>query len=288
MSASEEFHVRFSFRTAVLTAILAVHAGVALGSSIDVVFYDSRFGSYDDQTGVFTQLSTLPIAHSAGVASMNGLVYLEDMGTELFTVDPVTGDYTLVGSTNLTTTAGAFAGSASGLFEIDYSSNLFSIDPLNGQGTLVGSLGIAANNGHYDTSLSADLNYLYYTAGLAGQADELYRVDQRTGLATDLGSTGVTGIAGSALVDGNLELFQYGQSKNYSYFAPVGSIGFTQGRQLPISIIDGGAVYAPVSTTGADAGVLVPEPSTMWLLGGGGLLVILSRLLMAYDKRRSR
>jgi hypothetical protein len=279
--------VRCSFKTAVFAAVLALNAASAFGATIDVVFYDSRFGTYDDQTGVFTQLSTLPVAHSAGVASMNGLVYLEDMGTELFTVDPVTGDWALVGSTNLQTTAGAFAGSDAGLFEIDYSSNLFSINPLTGQGSLIGSLGLAPNNGQYDTSLSADIDYLYYTAGLSGHADELYRIDPRTGLATDLGSTGVTGIAGSALVDGNLELFQYGQGANYSWLAPAGSTGFTRGRQLPISIVDGGAVYSPMSTSAAGV-IATPEPSTLWLLGGGGLLLLFSRLLVVYDKRRSR
>jgi len=279
--------VRLSLKTAVLAAVLALNAASAFAATIDVVFYDSRFGTYDDQTGVFTQLSTLPVAHSAGVASMNGLVYLEDMGTELFTVDPVTGDWALVGSTNLQTTAGAFAGSNAGLFEIDYSSNLFSINPLTGRGSLIGSLGLAANNGQFDTSLSADMNYLYYTAGLAGHADELYRIDPRTGLATDLGSTGVTAIAGSALVNGNLELFQYGQSTNYSWVAPVGSTGFTQGRQLPISIVDGGTVNSPVSTSGAEA-FATPEPSTIWLFGGGGLLLLCSRMLMVYNKRRSR
>ena len=277
--------MRFSFKTAVFAAALALNAASAFGAKIDVVFYDSRFGTYDDQSGVFTQLSTLPIAHSAGVASMNGLVYLEDMGTELFTVDPVTGGWALVGSTDLQTTAGAFAGSDAGLFEIDYSSNLYSINPLNGRGTLIGSLGIGPTYGQYDTSLSADLNYLYYTAGLSGQASELYRIDPRTSIAIDLGSTGLTGITGSALVDGNLELFQYGQEANYSWFAPAGSTSFTRGRQLPISIVDGGAVYSPVSTTGA---VAAPEPSTIWLFGGGGVLVLFSRLLLVYEKRRSR
>jgi hypothetical protein len=271
----------------VLGAVLALNAASAFSATIDVVFYDSRFGTYNDQTGAFTQLSTLPVAHSAGVASMNGLVYLEDMGTELFTVDPVTGDYTLVGSTNLSTTAGAFAGSNAGLFEIDYSSNLYSINPLSGQGSLIGSLGIAANNGQFDTSLSADMNYLYYTAGGAGQADELYRINPLTGLATDLGTTGVTGIAGSALVNGNLELFQYGQGTNYSWLAAAGSTGFTRGRQLPISIVDGGAVYSPAGTTAAQA-TATPEPSMFWLLAGGALLVLFSRLLRLYDKRRSR
>ena len=279
--------MRFSLKTVLFAAALALNAASAFGAKIDVVFYDSRFGTYDDQTGVFTQLSTLPVAHSAGVASMNGLVYLEDMGTELFTVDPVTGDWALVGSTNLQTTAGAFAGSNAGLFEIDYASNLFSINPLTGQGSLIGSLGIGANNGQYDTSLSGDMNYLYYTAGLSGHADELYRIDTRTGLATDLGSTGVTAIAGSALVDGKLELFQYGQGTNYSWLAPVGSTAFTRGRELPISIVDGGTVDSPTSTTGAEA-VEAPEPSTIWLFGGGGLLLLCSRMLTLYNKRRSR
>ena len=152
---------------------------------------------------------------------------------------------------------------------------------------MVGSLGIAANNGQYDTSLSADMNYLYYTAGLAGHADEFYRIDPRTGLATDLGSTGVTAIAGSALVNGKLELFQYGQSTNYSWVAPVGSTGFTQGPQLPISIVDGGTANSPMATTGAE-GVTAPEPSTIWLFGGAGLLLLCSRVLTLYNKRRSR
>ena len=192
-----------------------------------------------------------------------------------------------MGNTNLQTTAGGFAGSNAGLFEIDYSSNLFSINPLTGQGSLVGSLGIAANNGQYDTSLSADMNFLYYTAGLAGRADELYRIDTRTGLATDLGSTGLTAIAGSALVNGNLELFQYGQSTNYSWVAPVGSTGFTRGRQLPISIVDGGTVYSSILMI-FFYDMATTEIYTIWLFVGGGLLLLFSRMLMVYNKRRSR
>jgi hypothetical protein len=46
-------------------------------------------------------------------------------------------------------------------------------------------------------------------------------------------------------------------------------------------------VYSPVSTSGAEA-LAAPEPSTIWLFAGGGVLVLFSRLLQAHHKRRSR
>jgi PEP-CTERM motif len=243
--------------------------------SIGVVFDDSRFGNLNDLTGGFIQLGTLPLSESAGIAAEGGYLYYEDMGSALYTVDPLTGISQMVGYTGIGTTAVVFGGGVEGLFEIDYASNLFAINPLTGQGTLVGPTGLPANNGGLDTSLSADGTSLLYTAGAPGQSDELYRVNIATGLATDLGSTGVTGIAGSAFVNGDLELFQYGQSANYIYEAPDGSSNFTQAVQLSTQIIDGGALYGASESTSFES-IGTPEPATM-LLMAASLIALAAR-----------
>jgi hypothetical protein len=245
-------------------------------ATIDVIFYDNRIGTVNDTTGAYAQIATLPVSASSGIAALNGMLYVENMGSDLYEVDPGTGISSLVGPTGLSTTSGAFAGAASGFFEIDYSSNLYSIDPLTGKAMLVGATGLQANNGGYDTSLSDDGSSLLYTAGRPGQADELYRINIGTGIATDLGSTGVTGIAGSAFVNGELELFQYGQSQNYIYSAPDGSVDFLQESILGAQIVDGGAVFSNVESSDQSSGV-APEP-------GAAQLLILGLLLLCYRR----
>ncbi len=70
----------------------------------------------------------------------------------------------------------AFAGTATGLFEMDQASDLYSINAATGVATKVGATGIAAANRQYDTSLSGDGTWLYYTAGSGrGRRTELYR-----------------------------------------------------------------------------------------------------------------
>jgi|SRR5665213_2058721 len=256
--------------------ILALTALPAFAGTVDVIFFDNRFGTLNDTSGSYSQIGTLPLSASSGIAWMNNLLYVEDLSGGLLQVDPETGASQLLGSAGLSNLAAVFAGGSNGLFEIDYASNLYSINPLTGAATLRGATGLAANNGNYDTSLSSDGNSLYYTAGRANSHDELYRIDTGTGLATDLGSTGIGSIAGSAFVDGNLELYQYGQSANHIYAAPAGSADFVQGAQLAAQILDGGAVQADPSQTTGNAGV-TPEPGSVILFGIGMLLIGLTR-----------
>lgn len=262
-----------------LAAVALLGAGVAsaaaalFGASLGVVFYDKRFGLLDDGTGAYTQVSNLPITTaSAGVAALNNFYYLEDFGNNLFTVDPVTGAANRVGNTGMNLWEAAFAGTLSGLYEVDQSSDLYSIDPHTGTARKVGATGIAAAGGRYDTSLASDGTSLYYTAGLGGGLDELYRIDVVTGVALDLGSTGVRNVAGSAFSGGRLELFQYGQTRNYIYSAVVGSTSFQRGAQLgdAAQIIDGAAFLAPGTASGG-ALTSIPEPNTI-LLSAIGLM----------------
>jgi hypothetical protein len=259
-----------------LIVLIGVSALRLSAGSIDVVFNDNRFGAIDDTTGSFSQVSTLPISAAGGIAGFNGQLYLDDFANNVLTVDPVTGQSAYLGNTGLATNVGAFGGGSAGLFEVDYSSNLYSINPTTGRATLVGATGLAPNNGVQDTSLSFDGTNLLYTAGGFGQTDELYLLNAVTGIATDLGSTGVTGIAGSAFVDGTLELYQYGQPVNYVFAAPDGSVNFTPVAQLGTQIIDGGVSADFNSDDTSDSisrttplTARTPEPATQALIGMG-------------------
>jgi len=274
---------------AAMTMILAL-AEPAFSTSVDVIFYDNRFGTVNDATGSYTQTGTLPIKQAGGIAAINGLLYVEDFSNNLYTVDSLTGAARLVGNTGLALSLAAFGGSAGGLFEIDYQSVLYSVNKDTGAARMVGRTGLAANNGLDDTSMSSDGRYLYYTAGAAGARDELYRIDPATGTTTDLGSTGQTGIAGSAFVNGNLELYQWGQATNYIYTGSLsnGPVNFTRGPQLAAQIIDGGVVVsAGANLTSAIAnmsqGSAAAEPAS-WALQGGGL----AALLLGIRRKRVR
>ena len=252
-------------------ALLVAGAPAVFGANIGVAFYDQRFGLLNDATGAYSQVSNLPIAGgAAGLAALNGLYYLEDLGDNLFTADPLTGTASKVGSAGMNLDVAAFAGTATALFEMDRSSNLYSIDAATGAAKKIGATGIAPANRNHDTSLSSDGTWLYYTVGLEDEADELYRINVLTGIAADLGNTGVRSVAGSAFVNGQLELFQYGEDRNYIYTAADGSTRFTRGAQLSSSaqIIDGGALLLPTADNTNVTG-LVPEPNTFVLAGLG-------------------
>lgn len=205
------------------------------------------------------------------------------MDERLFTLDPINNTAHLVGIGGINTTSAAFTGGNNGLFEIDYLSNLYSIDPQTGRAALIGATGLPANNGNFDTSLSTDGHSLLYTAGRAGANDELYMIDAATGHATDLGSTGVTAIAGSAFVNGQLELYQYGQAKNYIYTASYGSVNFSRKSQLYAQIVDGG-VDSSVFAAGASIDSATPEPASIWLMA----IIMLHLISARWSSARAR
>jgi hypothetical protein len=248
--------------------LIALGVVPAFADQVDSVFYDSRFGTIDSSTGVFTQISTLPIAQSGGIAYDDGTLFAQSIQSELISIDPVSGASSVIGNSGLQLSSVGFAGGLNGLFEVDYQSNLYSIDPNSGTASLIGATGLAANDGNWDTSLSGTGTNLYFTAGGAGSNDELYEINPTTGVATDLGNTGVHSIAGSAIVDGNLELFQYNAGTNYIYSAPLGSIDFTAGPVLSAQIVDGGTVIATPVGDSADS-LSASEPMSSLLLGSG-------------------
>jgi len=250
---------------------IALAAYPAMASQVYSVFYDNRFGTVNDSTGAFTQISTLPLAQAGGIAYDNGELYAQSLQSSLLAIDPVSGASSVIGSSGLQLSSVGFAGGFNGLFEIDYASKLYAINPGTGAATLVGATGLAANNGSWDTSLSDDGTNLYFTAGGAGAIDKLYEINTTTGVAILLGSTGVSGIAGSAIVNGDLELFQYhwSGSTDYIYSAPLGSTAFEAGAILDAQVVDGGTLLGATPVLSEDVAAGAPEPVSLLLLGSG-------------------
>jgi len=264
-----------------LLQTLLVSANARAGS-IDVIFYDNRFGTVDSSTGAYTQISTLPLSASAGIAAGTNSFYVEDMNSNLLTVDPFTGAATLVGSSGLNLAALVFGGGSDGLFEVDASSNLYSISSATGKATLIGATGLSSNLQSWaDTSLSDDGTSLLLTVGKPGSGDELYRINIATGKATDLGNTGVAGVAGSAFINGYLDLFQYNQSTDGIYTAPDGSLNFTPGAALEAQIVDGGATLPITGNTESSS---TPEPATLLLAASAITLLVAHALQRAASR----
>lgn len=254
-------------RCALVAMLMAAGVIPALAGSVYSVFYDDRFGTIDSATGAFVQLGTLPIPQSSGIAAFQNVLFAQSLQGELITINPATGASTDVGTSP--TWSVAFGGGTNGLYEVDSMSNLYSIDPATGALTLIGATGLPANYQQWDTSLSDDGLNLWFTAGGAGAKDELYELNTLTGQATDIGSTGVTGIAGSAIVDGNLDLFQYNAGTDYIYSAPLGSTDFTADTVLSAQIVDGGTLLGGMTSLDTVAEDNVPEPATFLLIGSG-------------------
>jgi hypothetical protein len=107
----------------------------------------------------------------------------------LITIDPITGNGTLIGSTGIT---GDFGAAVPGLaikstgeiFATNASdpADLFRIDALTGTGTLVGSTGL-----YYPDALAFDGNDILYAID---SNNDLYTVDDATGAATLIGPVG--------------------------------------------------------------------------------------------------
>jgi hypothetical protein len=79
----------------------------------------------------------------------------------------------------------------------------------------------------------------------------------------------MSGIAGSAIVNGDLDLFQYhwDGSTDRVYRAALGATDFTAVAVLETQVVDGGTLLD--LSFGSSEGATAPEPFSLLLIGSG-------------------
>ena len=162
---------------------------------------DNDLYTFDLLTGVASSIATLnlgPVVSVRGMAFSPGdtLYALNNGGgltstivdDELYTINPLTGMGTLVGSTGLTAIQAISFSSAGALFGWDIGLGLLGIDPLTGIATDINvAIGATANI----QTIAFDTDGTLYGAG-----DALYTIDTITGMVTLIGSGGYTDVRG--------------------------------------------------------------------------------------------
>jgi DNA-binding beta-propeller fold protein YncE len=191
----------------------------------------------------------------------------------LFTLDPNTGQTTLVAplSQNLSIQALAAAPTGGALYATNNSdSTLYTINPRTGQVSAVGSMGVGLGY-TYGLAFAPD-GTLYGYSNIGGELGHggpgFFRIDPVTAAVTILTPTGLNPIFGVEDIafapDGTL------WAGGGSAFEPLNlQTGLAAGSAHLVSFDIRGMAFLPATT--------VPEPAS-WLLFGAGLLsVVLSR-----------
>lgn len=246
-------------RSLVLAALssLSLYAGDVF-YAVSFTSPNSVFGTIDPFTGSFVQIgSAFPgLAHDIAV-SPDGTVY-SVVDSNLVTIDKSTGVATTVGAVPTNVQSLAFRPDGT-LFGASYS-DLFSLDPATASGADLGSMGLSASadNIRFDGS-----GTLYVMS--AETDSQLYTVNQTTGAATFIGTSGADDISLGAFLGGAF----YGTNQVSGTFDHVVQVNPATGLATE------GALTNQIYTFALDP-TSVPEPSTFLLLGAG-LAVLLTQ-----------
>jgi uncharacterized repeat protein (TIGR01451 family) len=153
-----------------------------------------QLGVIDLTTGIFTGL--VPCLPGGGAANWTGLsidpvtgVFYGSTATDLFIIDPTTGNSTLVGAFGTTTMIEIAMGPNGDMYGHDITSDsIYQIDPTTGATTLIGPTGYAANYAQ-GMDFDNDDGTLYIFLYIGSGANVYGTVDLTTGAVTPLSTS---------------------------------------------------------------------------------------------------
>jgi PEP-CTERM motif len=259
----------------------------------------SHFGTVDLATGAFQQIGpNTPVGSEGLAAGPGGSLLTLAYNSDLYSINPATGAYTLVGPTGLGDcstpaspcgpTSNLTLGGANGnIYATDFQNRTYSVNPLTGAATLIGATGIppipfipASSNpdgtiNFYEEALFGAGGKLYATfdalvfdlatssVASVAVAPALYQIDPSTGRATVVGSTD---LAIGAVVGAN--------GTNYAFNllrSQIFSLDVATGSTSLISDTD------PTAGTIRGAAAAIPEPASIVLTGVGVAAILVWR-----------
>jgi hypothetical protein len=298
--------MRTQQKLTVLLAFFLITASANADSFAYVIGNDdangtSHFGMVDLTTGAFHQIGpNSPVGSEGLAAGPNGSLFTLAYNSDLYSINPTTGAFGLVGPTGLgdcTTpsspcgpTSNLTLGSANGMiYATDFQNNLYKVNPLTAAATLIGPTGIPAIP-FVPATLNADGTINFYEEALFGAGGKLYatfdalvfdfttsspvsvavapilyQIDPSTGLATVVGPTDLA-IGAVVGVNGTNYTFNLLRGQISSLDLASGNTTFVNDTDPTAGTIRGAAAAA------------VPEPASIALAGLGLIAAFLLKV----------
>lgn len=257
------------------------------------------FGTVDLANGSYQQIGPNSAVGSEGLAwGPNGSLFTLAYNGDLYSINPATGAYNLVGPTGLDdcSTPGSPCGPTSNLtlggadgklYATDFQNRLYNVNPATGVATLVGTTGIppipfvpasfnpdgtinfyeeaifGAGGNLYATFDAFPFDFTTLSPASISVPPALYRLDPGTGAATLIASTDLA-IGAVTAVNGTPYGFNLLQGNVFTLDLANGSTTFV-------------AMTDPAAGTIRGAATATPEPSTFLMIGAAGALALLRK-----------
>ncbi len=265
-----------------------------------------HFGTVNLATGAFQQIGpNAPVGSEGLAAGPGGSLLTLAYNSDLYSINPATGAYTLVGPTGLGDcstpespcgpTSSLTLGSANGnIYATDFQNRIYSVNPLTGAATLIGTTGIppipfipASFNpdgtiNFYEEALFGAGGKLYatfdalvfdlttFSVASIAVAPALYQIDPSTGRATLVGPTD---LSIGAVVGAN--------GTNYAF-------NLLRGQIFSLDVASGNTSFVsdtdPTAGTIRGAATAIPEPASIVLTGVGLAATLVWRRRKLYHR----
>jgi hypothetical protein len=196
------------FALLLLSACGGSSSDTGSGSGFNADFYASEFNQSTDSTLYQMDSSNGSVqvvgnvaAQITDIALLDGVLYAVSF-SDLYTLNQLTGDATLIGATGFENT-NALAGDAGVLYAANTDGDFYSLNLTTGASTLIGNFGSGMTSSG-DIAFDEDGNLFASVNVGSVENDSLAQVNVSSGVASLLGETGLDKVYGLAVKDSTL------------------------------------------------------------------------------------